>query len=63
MLPVTHLRALFDVGVTNSVTPSEVAEGASATVKLKTFTSTVTDPQNSKKYTYTMVGTNPAINR
>jgi hypothetical protein len=60
-LPATHLRALFDVGVTNSLTPAEAAEGAKATVKLKTFTSTVTDPQNSEKYTYNMVGTNPEV--
>jgi hypothetical protein len=51
---------MFDVGVRRSVTPAEFARTSSASTALKTFTASVTDKVAAQKYTYTMVGTNPA---
>jgi hypothetical protein len=57
----THLRALFDVGIHHSVTPAELGRANAAAAALKTFTASVSDPVRGHSYTYSMVGTNPAV--
>jgi len=59
--PITSQHVLYDVGVPHTVTQAEVAKAATSSGALATFTSKVTDPQNKKTYTYTMVGSNPEV--
>jgi hypothetical protein len=61
LVALTHPRAMFDVGLRHTLTRAEVAKAASAATSVPMFTSMVTDPQNKKKYSYTMVGTNPEV--
>jgi hypothetical protein len=56
-----HLHARFDAGIQRSVTPAQLGRLNAASVALKTFTASVTDPVNSKTYKYSMVGTNPQV--
>jgi hypothetical protein len=49
----------YDVGVKHSIAPNAIIPAATTTVNH--FTATVTDGSNGQKYTYSMVGKNPAI--
>jgi hypothetical protein len=55
-----HRQVLFDVGV-HTLTRAEAAAAAESGGTVPEFTSSVVDPQNGKKYTYTMVGSNPEV--